>query len=143
MGDPLFVHYTFAGRELIGKIKKIKKYACVGNVQKTTFSNFHRLHVQISRFSTVLSFHVNPCKDREIETDPLPVEGTVDGYLPDGQVNLWGLLLPFYSRLFFQKVADDQGELKEKAIEAIKYRLYMDNYLDLEDTVEAAVKKSK
>ena len=33
--------------------------------------------VQISRFSTVLSFHVNPCKDREIETDPLPVEGTV------------------------------------------------------------------
>ena len=40
-------------------------------------------------------------------------------------------------------MADDQGELKEKAIEAIKYRLYMDNYLDLEDTVEAAVKKSK
>ena len=42
-----------------------------------------------------------------------------------------------------RKVAEDYEEGKEEAAEAIRTRLYMEDYLDSADTVEKVVKKAK
>ena len=62
---------------------------------------------------------------------------------PDNRLTFGDCCSPFVAVYATRKVAEDYSKGREGAADAIRNRLYMDDYLDSADTVEKAVQRAK